>query len=212
MSSYSYKRKEWLIFRDKCLKNAENACERCKRTDVILQVHHPDYVSHLKLWEYPVEFCEVVCRGCHAQIHGKIKPSGGWKILCSDLDGNEPSDPISCENCGLEIRWHVTVHHPDWGEIIVGSECAETLSLGPEIKKLKSYQRRLQTFLVSPRWKPTRKGFRITHEGCSVLIFKNGDYYRLKIGEGWGDWDYRTVEEAKERAFDVVLSDSDTNR
>ena len=147
LTSYNYKRKEWLRYRDACLKNANYACERCQRTELILQVHHPEYVRGLQPWEYPIEFSEVLCRRCHAEIHGKIKPSGGWTILYSDLDNNEPSDPIPCEHCGTEIRWHFTLYHPDWGEIIVGSECAENLSLGPEIKKLKSFQRRLRTFI-----------------------------------------------------------------
>lgn len=201
MASYNYKRKEWLHYREACLNNAGYACERCSRTGVILQVHHPEYVNGLQPWEYPIEYSEVLCRRCHAEIHGKIKPSGGWTILYSDLDNNEPSDPIPCENCGTEIQWHFTIFHPEWGEIIVGSECAENLSLGPEIKKLKSFQRRLQTFIVSPRWIPTPKGYRITYQGHSAIAYTNGKYYRLIIDDEWGKINYKTLEEAKHRAF-----------
>jgi len=199
--SYGYKRKEWRLFRDKCLTRAGFQCERCGRKDVILQVHHPGYVDGRDPWDYPVEYCEIVCRGCHAEIHGKIKPSGGWTILYSDLDNNEPSDPIPCENCGLAITWHFTIYHPEWGEIIVGSECAENLSLGPEINKLKSFQRRLRTFVVSPRWKQTPKGFRIIHEGHSILVYRRGAKYRLKIDDEWGTMDFTSLDDAKERAF-----------
>ena len=201
MHSYSYKRREWLKFRASCLKNVGNTCERCSAKGVILQIHHPNYVAGREPWEYPVEFCEVVCRRCHAEIHGKIKPRGGWVLLYSDLDANQPSDPISCENCELEITWHFTIYHPKWGEIIVGSECAENLCLGPEIAKLKSYHRRLQTFLISPRWKPTPKGWRITYEGYSILVFESRDHYSLKIGEQWGKLKYKTIDDAKTQAF-----------
>lgn len=210
MASYNYKRKEWLKYRDACLNRAGYACERCKRFGVILQVHHPEYVRDRQPWEYPVEYGEVLCRRCHAEIHGKIKPSGGWTILFSDLDYNEPSDPIPCENCGLEIQWHFTVYHPEWGEIIVGSECAENLSLGPEIKKLKSFHRRLRTFTVSPRWTPTAKGYRIRYQDHSALVYKKGMSYRLKIDGEWGTMSYKTLDEAKRRAF--LKIDSKINR
>lgn len=199
--SYNYKKKEWRKYREACLKNADYTCERCKRTGTILQVHHPEYISGREPWEYPIEYGEVLCRRCHAELHNKIKPSGGWIILCSDLDNNEPSEPIPCENCGLEIQWHFTIYHPEWGEIIVGSECAENLSLGPEIKKLKSFQRRLRTFIVSPRWVSTRKGYRIKYQDHSVLVYKDEMFYRLKIDGEWGAMNFKTIEEAKHRAF-----------
>ena len=201
MSSYLYKRSQWLAFRAKCLRRAGYVCERCKRGDVVLQIHHDHYAPGRLPWQYPVEFCEVVCRRCHAEIHGIIKPSGGWAIICSDLDNNEPSDPIPCENCGLDVTWHFTVYHPTWGVIVVGSECAENLSLGPEIKKLKSHQRRLETFIVSPRWKETPKGCRINYQGYDVLVYRSKDKFRLKINDDWGERNYDTLEAAKTQAF-----------
>jgi len=203
MTKNYYSKKEWKRYREKCLKEAGYACERCSRSG-ILQIHHPEYVDGLKPWEYPIEFCEVLCRKCHAEIHGKIPPSGGWEILHSDLDDNEPSDPIPCAYCGTEIRWHFTIYHPEWGEMIVGSECAENLSLGPDVKELKSYNRRLRTFLVSPRWVATRKGYRITYQGYSILIYRKDKYFRIKINEKWGRLNFDSLDEAKKRAFEVV--------
>ena len=113
MNAY-YHRKEWIRFRSLCLERAGHACERCYRTG-ILQIHHPDYKPGLKPWEYPVEFCEVLCRKCHAEIHGHIPPSGGWEILYSDLEANEPSETIQCGYCNTDIQWHFTIYHPDWG-------------------------------------------------------------------------------------------------
>jgi hypothetical protein len=201
MRSENYRRKEWLDFREKCLKHANNVCERCGRSNVVLQVHHPEYIQGLKLWEYQLESCEVICRRCHAEIHGKIIPQDGWLILDSDLDHHEPSDPVPCANCDRDVEWHFTIWHPKWGETIVGSECAENLSNDPEIRRLKSYQRRLRTFLSSSRWKPTPKGFRITYERHSVLVFRQGNRFKLKIDDDWGKLNYLTELEAKAKAF-----------
>lgn len=200
MPDYHYQRVEWKRFRDRCIARAGNVCERCDATG-ILQVHHPEYVDGKLPWDYPIEFCEVICRRCHAEVHGKIKPRGGWTIICSDLDRNEPSDPVPCENCGLDVTWHFTLHHPSWGEIIVGSECAENLSLGPEITRLKSFSRRLETFMVSPRWRKTPKGQRITYQGHSILVFSKNGKYHLKIDEDFGTLSYRTLQAALQRAF-----------
>ena len=203
MTLQSYHRKEWKKFRELCLKEADYKCERCKRSG-ILQIHHPEYKEGLKPWEYPLGFCEVLCRRCHADIHGKIPPTGGWEIIHSDLEDNEPSDPIPCAYCGAEIRWHFTIYHPRWGEMVVGSECAENLSLGPDVKLLKSYHRRLRTFIVSPRWVSTKKGLRITYRGYYIFIYRRYGRYRLKIDNKWGRIDYNTLEDAKKSAFKVV--------
>ncbi|MGE4560532.1 MAG: HNH endonuclease [Desulfobulbus sp.] len=203
MAKSNVHHKEWKKYREICLEKAGHCCERCSRQG-ILQIHHPDYKEGLKPWEYPVEFCEVLCRKCHAEIHGKIPPSGGWEILHSDLEDNHPSDTMPCDYCNTDITWHFTIYHPEWGEMVVGSECAENLSLGTEVKILKSYQRRLRTFIVSPRWIETKKGFRITYQDYSILIFRKGNKYRIKIDNEWGKLEYEFLEEAKVRAFKVV--------
>jgi hypothetical protein len=198
-----YHRKEWKKYRELCLDAAGYACERFSNKGV-LQIHHPEYKKGLKPWEYPVEFCEVLCRNCHSEIHGFIPPSGGWEIICSDLETNEPSDTIPCGYCTKDIRWHVTVYHLEWGELIVGTECAENLSLGPEIKELKSYHRRMRTFVVSPRWVKTKKGNKISYQDHSVLIYQKGEGYWLKIDSDWGREEFPDHEKAKERAFMVI--------
>jgi len=71
-----YRRKEWFRFRETCIKSAERKCERCgiSQAEASLQVHHPHYQNGLMPWEYDAKFCEVLCKGCHAREHGKIKP------------------------------------------------------------------------------------------------------------------------------------------
>lgn len=202
-----YHKKEWQNYRKSCLELRENKCERCG-SSTILQVHHPEYIDGLKPWEYPVEFCEVLCRRCHAEEHGKIPPSDGWIILHSDLEENVPSDPTECGYCGADIRWHVTVFHHNWGEMIVGSECAENLSLGPELKELKSFNRRLNTFISSPRWKKTKNGFKIVYRSNNILIYEKEGFFRLKIDDIWGRNNYNTINEAKMRAFSYIAKNA----
>lgn len=203
MASSFYHRKEWRAFRERCLARVGYKCERCEKPS-ILQVHHPEYVAGRKPWEYEVEFCEVLCRGCHAGEHGIILPREGWSIIYSDLDNNEPSDPVPCANCGLSVTWHFVIYHPEWGEAIVGSECAENLSLGEEVLERKSLARRLRTFVHSPRWRETPHGGTLQQQGTRVLVYQRESLFRLKIGEKWGDFDFASVEEARVRAFEVL--------
>lgn len=125
-------------------------------------------------------------------------------IVDSDLERNEPSDPVPCANCSREVKWHVTIYHPDWGETVVGSECGENLSLGPEFAELKSYSRRLNAFIDSPRWKTTPKGWRIDQKEYFVLIFRQDDSFKIKIDDKWGDIPFASCEEAKRKAFQVI--------
>jgi hypothetical protein len=203
MASSYYHRKEWRAFRERCLARVNYKCERCEKPG-ILQVHHPEYAAGRKPWEYEVEFCEVLCRGCHAGEHGIILPREGWTIIYSDLDNNEPSDPVPCANCGLSVTWHFVIYHPEWGEAIVGSECAENLSLGEDVMQCKSLARRLRTFLRSPRWRETPHGWTIQQSGTRILVYRRDDHFRLKIEELWGKLDFEDIESAKVRAFEVV--------
>jgi hypothetical protein len=198
-----YRRKEWMLFREKCLARVGYKCERCAKPG-ILQVHHPEYVAGKKPWEYEMKFCEVLCRGCHAGEHGLILPREGWTILYSDLENNAPSDPVPCANCGLSVTWHFVIYHPDWGEAIVGSECAENLSLGEEVAHLKSQQRRMRTFVHSPRWNNTPSGSWILQDQQYVLIFRAGGKYRIRIDDQWGKFDYPDLETAKMHVFAVL--------
>ena len=199
----SYHRSEWFAYREKCLEQADFCCQRCGKEGV-LQVHHPEYVSGRLPWQYPIEHCQVLCRGCHAERHGKIPPSSGWFVLDSDLERNEPSDEQPCEYCRTTIRWHFEIYHPEWGSLIVGSECAENLSLGEEIKALRSYSRRLTKFIDSKRWKRNEFGWVIKQKTYRVLIRKYQEGHRIKIDHRRGDLYFETLKLAKIKAFEIV--------
>ncbi|MCE9608865.1 MAG: hypothetical protein K8R23_01425 [Chthoniobacter sp.] len=200
-----YRTKDWLTYRAACIEAADGVCQRCGESE-LLQVHHPEYISGRKPWEYPIEHCEVLCRGCHAREHGKILPKDGWEIMHSDLEDNEPSDPVPCANCEREIRWHVTVYHPEWGETIVGTECAENLSLGSEMVALLSYHRRINAFIRSPRWKPVADGFVVRQKGYHVVVYEQDGAHWITIGAKIGKIPFATVDAAKQRVFEVIES------
>ena len=202
MSTQAYKRPEWFLYREECLKLAEYKCNRCERhqEDAPLQVHHPYYKKGLLPWEYEKEFCVVLCRGCHAREHGKIKPIDGWTLVHSDWDTGSPSGDTVCEHCDADMKWHNDLWHPDWGVITVGYGCADKLGV-PEIHEIKLKAERLKSFLHSPRWKKTPKGFRYKYGAKKVFVWLKQYGWQLVIGETWGEHRFPTIEEAKERAF-----------
>lgn len=108
---------------------------------------------------------------------------------------------MPCANCGLDVTWHFVIYHREWGEVIVGSECAENLSLGEEVTQLKSRQRRLRTFVYSPRWNDSPSGCWILQDYQHVLIFRRGDQYRIKIDDKWGQFDYQNRGRCVGRGF-----------
>lgn len=201
----SYHRKEWKLFRDKCIEHAGFKCERCgrKQDSVSLQVHHPHYKDGLKPWQYEVKFCVVLCKGCHAREHGIIKPSSGWILIHSDWEDGEPSGDTNCENCGADMRWHNELYHPKWGSIIVGYDCAAKLG-NEDALKVKIESEKMRTFVYSPRWKEISNGYKYKHGDVCVLVIWHQGGYILKISNQWGKIKYKTIEEAKERAFKVI--------
>lgn len=199
----AYTKPEWKAYRANCLEKAGYACERCGKGET-LQVHHPKYLSGRKPWDYPIEFCEVLCRGCHAAEHGIIMPREGWTILESDYENNEPSEPVPCANCGIDVTWHVRIYHPEWGETIVGSTCGENLSLGPEFTAMRSFRSRLRTFLCSPKWVETPGGLHISTQDGDVSVWDMPGGIRLEIDYQWGSMTFTDPEEAKIRAFKVL--------
>src|ERR1700709_1007284 len=93
---------EWLKFRAEIIKLDDGKCVRCGRArteGVVLQVHHKSYAPGRRPWEYPHAECETLCKGCHAEEHGKIMPQSDWELVASDdlggLNGN-------CELCETE--------------------------------------------------------------------------------------------------------------
>lgn len=141
-------------------------------------------------------------------MESKIKslPQSGW-ILESVSDTGEYAS--FCEWCGTQLRYfHKIAHEKIIKKYEVGCCCAERLtgdSVRPraEEKKLKAKSKKLTTWVKSPKWKRTDKG-NIYRKDDSVLIYKKGSYFQLKIGDIWGKKTFQTEESAKLAAFSYL--------
>lgn len=100
-----YSNVQWIEFRNEMIELDGGVCKRCGRgigDGVVLQVHHKAYRKGALPWEYSYSDCETLCKGCHGQEHGKVRPSFGWELLGTD-DLGELSGV--CEFCSTEIRY-----------------------------------------------------------------------------------------------------------
>ena len=198
-------KQEWVKYRSQCLKNAFFRCESCGKTDVVLQVHHPHYYEDREPWEYPIAFCHVLCKGCHAEEHGLIPPRSGWILLHSDWDDGESSGETLCEKCETPLKWQNVMWHPEWGEMVVGYECADQLGNRDAHESHKRELRR-RSFIASPRWRDTPKGVMYKHGEIRVFILKRDKRFILKIKDQWGKLKYHSLDDAKRRAALVIHS------
>lgn len=142
-NSKAYRRPEWKEFAKKIKARDDYKCLKCGRIEgeVTLQVHHAKYEPFMLPWECPESYCQTLCMGCHAKIHGKIMPTSGWRFVSVDDLGEDNRG--RCERktktgvCGTSIRYEHTIFLPHWGYMVVGSECVEFLT---EEDKYKSQQ------------------------------------------------------------------------
>ena len=81
ISSISYRDKKLHEKRCAIIKRDNNTCVRCgaQLPDDQLQVHHLHYFDGRKAWEYEDFELITLCKHCHAEEHGHVKPTFGWK-------------------------------------------------------------------------------------------------------------------------------------
>jgi hypothetical protein len=206
-----YRHKEWKAYREQQIKLHDGRCAHCLGTsdEVILQVHHLNYVSGRMPWEYPLDECEVLCRGCHAKEHGIIKPSKDW--LSFGFDDLGGLDGV-CDRCQKELRYAHMVSHPLWGTMIVGEKCADRLTestVGTEgHAEFLNYVQRRKTFVDSSRWKTTDVGVRsIRRLDILIEIFGIQDGpFLIHLNGRKGKVEHPTLLDAQISAFDFVES------
>ncbi|RLD55219.1 MAG: hypothetical protein DRJ01_16945 [Bacteroidetes bacterium] len=204
-----YTKKEWKEFRDNVIEADGYKCTICGRTseEVTLQVHHKEYIKGKLPWEYGLDKCQTICKGCHAAEHGIIKPKFGWEYVGDD----DLEDLIgTCENCGAAIRYVFVVYHKDWGYMDVGTLCCDNLT-DTEIasNKRESQQRfkgRKSRFLKSKRWKFSDGKYKIRQSLFDIEIEEVKNYYYLTIHNLKSSRKYESLDEAKSAAFGVIES------
>ena len=147
-------------------------------------------------------------------------PQSGWEEV-DVVDLGEPKG--TCTYCGNIIRYIHIIENKEWGVMGVGCCCAcrLTQSTEPEKKEkaLKMYQEKLERYLGSRRWKHYKNGSFYTLEGYKIKIWDHQSYANLQIDypSGWSLGKYKqydslkskvrypTVEEAKTKAFEVII-------
>ncbi|MFN3195275.1 MAG: HNH endonuclease [Chlorobiota bacterium] len=117
-----YLKKEWKKFRESVIESDGGKCVQCGRgeDEAVLQVHHKRYIKGRLPWQYGTKDCETLCKGCHAELHGHIKPRSGWDYLWDDDLGDLSG---TCQNCGTSIRYVFHIGHEKWGFMEVGTHC-----------------------------------------------------------------------------------------
>lgn len=207
-----YTKSEWKKFRDELIELDNYKCRECKRSnsEVILQVHHKRYIPGHLPWQYPLEDCETLCKYCHAVKHQIIRPSTGWEFITQedlgDLNG-------TCQNCNTTIRHMFLIQHKDWGTMEVGTNCCDkltdTILASNLVESQTSYLNRKKRFLNSIRWKQDKNIYFISQGSFEIQIQeKDKDIFVLTIHNIQGKNLYYSLNEAKEKAFDVIESNT----
>lgn len=203
---------KWEAFRSEVIKLDGYKCVKCGRTEaegVTLQVHHLKYRYGVKLWEYSHDECETLCKGCHAELHGKILPKSDWQLeFDEDLEDIEGK----CDLCGTSLRYVFHISHSKWPEMIkVGTHCCDNLT-GTDLasvfmeSKIK-YDAKLNRFINSPRWAVDDSGNRhfLKRRGRAIVVQKNPNCtYKVRIDKCNGVKEYLSLEEAKRKTFEVL--------
>jgi hypothetical protein len=145
-----YKHEDWIKYSESVKARDHYTCLNCSRTsdEVVLQVHHTYYTPGVKPWDYPLDACETLCKGCHAREHKLIEPNDEWILISIEDLGSQHGN---CQKigCGQSIRYEFHIYHPQWGYKIVGSTCIDYLSSDQQLKAgyLLNYYIALNTFL-----------------------------------------------------------------
>jgi hypothetical protein len=208
----AYRHANWVKFRNEVIKLHDERCARCNRSrddGVILQVHHSNgYVSGRQPWEYGHTECEALCKGCHAEEHGKIMPQSGWDLIGYDDLGDAVGN---CELCGTNLRYIYAITHRDWGSMAVGTDCCDKLT-GSAIAS-EHHHEHIRTidmrkrFVNSKRWRMMADGTRcIRQKGIDVKVHDQGGYFTVQMNDARGKAKFDTFLDAKIRTFDLIHS------
>ncbi|HEX5452483.1 MAG TPA: hypothetical protein VFX06_01725 [Stellaceae bacterium] len=172
----------------------------------MLQVHHKVYIVGRKPWEYPHHLCESLCKACHAEEHGKIPPRFGWDLVGWD----DLEDLIGfCELCGTSIRYTFLVQHQKWAPLEVGEFCCDnitsTQAASGHMDSLRRFNDRRKRFVSSRRWLRNAPGIlTIKQRGIEVAIVESGSNLRLQMNGKKGRLEFRSILDAKMKAFDLI--------
>ncbi|MFN4248246.1 MAG: HNH endonuclease [Flavipsychrobacter sp.] len=205
----TYKENKWKEFRQSVIELDGYKCTQCGRGqgDVTLQVHHKEYKTNFKAWEYATSDCVTLCKGCHAQIHGIIQPTFGWEYIgeedLGDLIG-------TCENkgCGSSIRYSFTIFHKQWGTLEVGTVCCDYLTdseIASNFKESKlKFEGRKNRFINSKKWIIDELSHKIKQGLFDIEILEVENQFSLKINGKKSKIKHSSLLMAKTKVFEII--------
>ncbi len=196
-----FRRKDWQRFRKEVIELDGGICVRCRRGPLegaVLQVHHKEYLPGKLPWEYPYELCETLCKGCHAEEHGIIRPFTGWECFGHD-DLGEPTG--ECEVCGNAIRHVFFVQHAKWPSLEVGETCCdhltETTEASDHMDSVRRFETRRQRFIQSSRWTHEPDGSLVIYQkGFDLNVVPCPPGFRLIVNSWKGKRQFSSIDEA----------------
>jgi hypothetical protein len=170
----------------------------------VLQVHHKFYFAGRLPWQYLHNECEALCRGCHAEEHGLVRPKSGWQHFGFSDDLGAPDG--ECELCGTSIRYVFPVYHEKWGTMEVGEICCDHLTSSTFATEYMTVQRkrldRRKRFVSSSRWDKSGS-LCIVQKNAMVCVVREGAAFRLHLNRTPGNLKFDSALEAKIKAFDL---------
>jgi hypothetical protein len=199
-----YKSKQWFDFRKSVIAAKSSTCEECgigPPAHIVFQVHHPIYRDDAWPWEYELHEVMLVCRGCHAKLHGHIQPSSGWSLVYEDV--LDEKDGV-CDCCGRAIRFIYQIDHPDWSTMTVGSGCCDRLTETSAGTERKLFLAKLTRFSSQVQWKQYGDEYQRKYKGFSVTISKYSDHWKLKISSKTGTLRYTNRSNAERAALERI--------
>lgn len=205
----AYRTTEWQRFRAGVIEADGGACTDCRRSppEVVLQVHHDGYDRGKKPWEYPMERCRTLCKGCHARGHGKLPPRGGWDYIGEEDLGDRVG---RCELCGTEIRYVHLIDHSDWFPMEVGCDCCDRLTgtseASAEEKRRRNKANRRRTFIRSRKWEDQDGVLAREFGSVRIKIDSDADGYFAELNDLAGRKRFQIQDEAQVFVFDFIDS------
>ncbi len=136
-------------------------------------------------------------------------PHTGWLMAGPAKDGGSPIH--RCEMCNKpDIRYLHPVQHPEYGNLTVGSECADKMTANREImyqrEQLEKNNNKLNHYCRNG-WQQTKDNIwqRTYQHYWDVTIIKVNEYYRYAVFSDIRPWRYKTLDEAKQASFEYIL-------
>ncbi|MCP4491184.1 MAG: hypothetical protein GY820_28300 [Gammaproteobacteria bacterium] len=202
-----YQSSLWQQFRQEVIELDGGRCKDCARSEpeVVLQVHHRQYIPGQAPWQYKYHDCETLCKGCHAARHGIIPPRSGWKYLGYENLGSVAGN---CELCGSNFRYQFFIYHRNWGMMSVGADCCNALTstrfATDRLEADKKHGERKRRFINSKRWMKISGREIIRQKDIRVEISQHDGKYHIQLDRYPGEQEFESLDEAKSHIFKIL--------